>query len=337
MINNNLNIGAALIVKNNQSTITDTLNSIIPVCSQIVVVDTGSYDNTPQICTRLGAEVFFYKWVDDFSAARNYALKFLRTDWILSIDSDEQLDWFSLARYSDIITDDKVGGISIKIENFLDKEDLSNRSFHRYTRLFRNNLGFKYDGRVHEQISESIISSGLDIIESEIVIRHYGYQEVTTDKVKRNQDLLLKDIMNSPNYSWKIYHLAAAEFAGKNFSEAKSHFKQVVSSVELTTEQQEISRLRLAQIALRDEDFASINQWTRFVSNDTDREGFRKYILATAYLIQKNFTKAYSLFQSEEVIMSSLVNKTQLKKIFGLLQVSTKSKLEAESNLMAIC
>ena len=335
MINNNLNIGAALIVRNNQSTIADTLNSIIPVCSQIVVVDTGSYDNTPQICTRLGAEVYFFKWLDDFSAARNYALKFLRTDWILSIDSDEQLDWFSLARYSDIITDDTVGGISLKIENFLDKEDLSNRSFHRYTRLFRNNLGFRYEGRVHEQISESIINSGLDIIESEIVIRHYGYQEVTEDKVKRNQELLLKDMMNSPNDAWKIYHLAAAEFAGKNFAEAKAHFEQVVNSLELTTEQREIASLRLAQIALRDENFEIINKWTHFISNDTDREGFRKYILATGYLIQKNFNKAYSLFQSEEVIMSSLVNKTQLKKIFSLLQASLRSDFKTERSLQA--
>ncbi len=326
MINNNLNIGAALIVRNNQETIAATLNSIIPVCSQIVVVDTGSYDNTPQICTRMGTEVHFFKWIDNFSVARNYALKFLRTNWILSIDSDEQLDWFSLAKHSNIITDDKVGGISLKIENFLDKDDLSNRSFHRYTRLFRNKKDIKYTGRVHEQISESILHAGYDIIESEIVIRHYGYQSINDDKVKRNQELLLKDMMNSPNDAWKTYHLAAAEFAGKNFIEAEEHFKMVVESHELTNEQKEISKLRLAQIALRNEDTETVEYWCDFQSNDLDREGFRKYILATAYLILKKFNKAYTLFKDEEVIMSSLVNKSQIKKIFQLLQVTQRNE-----------
>ena len=64
---NSFNIGAAIICKNNSKTILKTLNSIENFCSQIVIVDTGSTDETPKICLNFGAEVYFHKWKDDFS------------------------------------------------------------------------------------------------------------------------------------------------------------------------------------------------------------------------------------------------------------------------------
>ena len=321
---NRAKLGAAIIVRNNEKTISETLESIIPVCSQIVVVDTGSYDKTPQICTRLGAEVHFFKWVDDFATARNYALSLLKTEWVLVIDSDEILDHYNFLKHSNIKINEKAGGINVKIENYLDKEDLSNKSYHRYTRIFRNHKDIRFIGRIHEQISESIFNAGYDIIESEILIKHFGYQEVSQDKVQRNQELLKREIEDSPDDPWKIYHLAAAEFAGKNFTESEAHFKQIFNSELLSTEQQEISKLRLSQIALRNELFDEIMHWTDFISSDIDREGFRKYIRGTAKLLAKDYKNASILFRSEEVVMSSLVNKEQLKKAYQILDYKLK-------------
>ncbi len=321
MLEKHINIGAAIIVRNNEKTISDTINSLIPICKQIVVVDTGSYDQTALICTRMGAEVYFFKWTDDFSAARNFANSLMRTDWILAIDSDEIIDNFQFAKHSDIAITDSIGGINIKIDNYLDKNDLSNRSVHRYTRIYRNHPKIKYTGKIHEQINESILNAGFEIIQSDITINHYGYQDVTIEKIKRNQELIKLDLLDSPNDPWKIYHLAAAEFAGKNFDIAEEHFKQVYNSLSLTTEQKEISKLRLSQICLKNENFTDLEFWTDFISSDKDREGFRKYIKATSYLLQKQYSIAKDLFYSEEVIMSCLVNKEQLQNAYKVINL----------------
>jgi glycosyltransferase involved in cell wall biosynthesis len=321
MIESQLNIGAAIIVKNNEKSIADTLNSIMPICKQIVVVDTGSYDRTAQVCSRLGAEVFFFKWINDFSAARNFAISLLRTDWIFSIDSDEVIDTYLFKKNSNIFIPENTGGINVIINNYLDRNDLSNKSSHRYTRIFKNHPQIRFSGKIHEQIHESIFNTGLEIIQSDITINHFGYQDVTTEKILRNQEMLKNEIIDSPDDPWKIYHLAAAEFAGKNFDVAEIHFKQIYNSKQLTDEQREISKLRLSQICLKNENFIELGIWTDFNSDNVDREGFRKYIQATSYLLQKHYSIAKDLFYSEEVIQSSFVNKENLQKAYQVLNI----------------
>ena len=89
-------IGAAIIAKNNDATIAATLQSIQRLCQQIVIVDTGSSDRTSEIALKYGAEIHYSLWNNSFAEARNHALEFLRTDWILIIDTDEILKSFNL-------------------------------------------------------------------------------------------------------------------------------------------------------------------------------------------------------------------------------------------------
>jgi glycosyltransferase involved in cell wall biosynthesis len=318
-MNGKFNIGAALIVKNNESMISQVLDSIIPICSQIVVVDTGSFDLTPQICARRGAEVYFKKWNGNFSDSRNYALSQIRTKWALSIDSDEILDVESLTRYDYLFSDPSIGGIKVLIDNYLDREDLTNKSSHKYTRIFRNDSRFQYKGRIHEQIADSIIDTGLRIVESNIKIEHYGYMNIDESKIRRNKELLEAELSSSPNDPWNLYHLASTEFAGKNFEEAEKHFLQIIDSPYLSEEQNELGRLRLSQISLKLEKYQEIEKWTNFESADINREGFRKYIQGASLLLQRKFSESYNILQSKEVQESNLVNKEYLKKTFIVL------------------
>ena len=68
-----IKLSLAMIVKNEEATIERVLKSAIPFCDQMVVVDTGSTDKTVEIAKSLGAEIYSFKWIDDFSAARNYS------------------------------------------------------------------------------------------------------------------------------------------------------------------------------------------------------------------------------------------------------------------------
>jgi len=97
-------LSLCMIVKDEESVIEDCLKSVKGVVDQIVVVDTGSRDSTIEICKRYGAEVYYYRWRDDFSAARNESIKYARGDWILWMDADERLDPGSVEKLKRLLT-----------------------------------------------------------------------------------------------------------------------------------------------------------------------------------------------------------------------------------------
>ena len=80
-----------MIVRDEASLLSECLASIQNVAQQIVVVDTGSNDDTVAIAKSFGAEVHHFEWIDDFAAARNESLRFATGDWILWLDADERL------------------------------------------------------------------------------------------------------------------------------------------------------------------------------------------------------------------------------------------------------
>ena len=85
-------ISVCMIVKNEEDNITQCLSSVRDVADEIVVVDTGSCDNTLAIAQSFGAKVFSCPWEDNFSIPRNVSLEHAQGEWILMIDADEQLE-----------------------------------------------------------------------------------------------------------------------------------------------------------------------------------------------------------------------------------------------------
>lgn len=81
-----------MIVKNEERYISRCLSSVQDIADEIVIADTGSQDNTKDICKSFQARVFDFEWENDFAKARNYALQHAEGDWILVLDADEELD-----------------------------------------------------------------------------------------------------------------------------------------------------------------------------------------------------------------------------------------------------
>ncbi|PHK36106.1 hypothetical protein VF13_37255, partial [Nostoc linckia z16] len=75
-----------MIVKNEAATLPKCLSSVNKVVDEMVVLDTGSIDRTPYVAQEFGAKVHHFKWCDDFSAARNAALKYVTGDWVLVLE-----------------------------------------------------------------------------------------------------------------------------------------------------------------------------------------------------------------------------------------------------------
>ena len=85
----NKTIALCMITRDSVDTLADAISSAKELVDEIVVLDTGSSDDTLTLAKSLGAMVYTKEWTNDFSAARNRALEFVTSDWILVLDSDE--------------------------------------------------------------------------------------------------------------------------------------------------------------------------------------------------------------------------------------------------------
>lgn len=84
-------ISLCMIVKNEERFLPGCLESVRQVCSEMIIVDTGSSDRTIEIAEKAGARVIHFSWCDDFAAARNAGIREARGDWVLALDADERL------------------------------------------------------------------------------------------------------------------------------------------------------------------------------------------------------------------------------------------------------
>jgi len=91
----NFNVVAVFIAKNEAENLPRLMKSIDGFADRVVIVDTGSTDNTVEIATQLGAEVHTIAWPDSFSDARNKAVELAnasKATWIAMFDADEVLE-----------------------------------------------------------------------------------------------------------------------------------------------------------------------------------------------------------------------------------------------------
>ncbi|RZB34876.1 MAG: hypothetical protein SRB1_00644 [Desulfobacteraceae bacterium Eth-SRB1] len=71
-----MRLSLCIIVKNEEKNLEPCIESVRPVIDEIIVVDTGSADDTRKITEKLVAKVFEFSWCDDFAAARNESIKY---------------------------------------------------------------------------------------------------------------------------------------------------------------------------------------------------------------------------------------------------------------------
>ncbi len=185
-----LPVTVCMIVRNEETNLSDAIDSVSDVVSEIVVIDTGSYDKTREIAKDAGCNLFDFTWIDDFAAARNFALSKATQPWILSLDADQRLPKSSVSQLRQVIHQN-IDSAVVHIETY----DANNQLIVQYPalRLFRADPRISYSGRVHESIDKSIKRNNLiHTDETKIVIHDFGYgsAEARLNKKKRNLELL---------------------------------------------------------------------------------------------------------------------------------------------------
>ncbi len=241
----------SMIVKNEERYLRGCLESVKDVVDQIVIVDTGSSDNTINIANEFGAMVYMYEWSDDFSAARNYALSKSEGEWILYLDADERLTKDSLDELGKITAQDKLSGCRCLVTS---PDDNSGKPHYmKYVRLFRNKKGIKFSGAVHEQIENSLLSNGYIIEETCIEITHLGYnvshQEVL-NKARRNLKLLTKEYGKNKS-PYNAFQLGNTYSILEEYENAKEYYLSSVIDGDLKSEYKAHAYLNLSGYELK--------------------------------------------------------------------------------------
>ena len=124
----NVRLSQCMIVKNEERNIERVLSCAKDYAFEQIVVDTGSTDRTVELAKNMGAKVFHYEWINDFAAARNYAIEQASGNWLLILDADEYIssdDFPKLMQLINKIQDDADPGkeylaINCKLVNIND-------------------------------------------------------------------------------------------------------------------------------------------------------------------------------------------------------------------------
>jgi len=241
-------LSQCMIVKNEEKNIKRALGWAKDIAFEQIVVDTGSTDRTVELAEEMGAKVYHFEWVNDFAAAKNYAMDLAKGDWIAILDADEYMsdkDAKQLIYILKRIQDDPAA--SKKCEaitcTFVDLDDNGNAAaVISHQRVFRNLLHLRYEGKIHEVIK---IQNG-QFNAPDIQILHTGYTRAVytdTNKTERNVMMLRNELERDPdNPDMMLYLADSLKGAGtkESLDEAIDLFSKALKSkraVNITTRQ----------------------------------------------------------------------------------------------------
>ena len=153
-------ISLCMIVKDEAKNLPRCLASVKDLVDEMVVVDTGSGDDTPTIAERAGAKVDFLMWGDNFAHARNVSITQATKDWILVLDADETLTKPGRQLVESIKKDKPLGEVSpadLLLVTMMRREIGANQSpYTQVSRLFRNHDKVEFIRPYHEGVDESV-------------------------------------------------------------------------------------------------------------------------------------------------------------------------------------
>ncbi|WP_169896765.1 TPR domain-containing glycosyltransferase [Clostridium chromiireducens] len=203
-----------MIVKNEEKNIGKCIESYKNIVNEIIVVDTGSDDNTVTIAKELGAKVFYYKWNNSFCRAKNFALGKAKGDWIIFLDADEYFD--STDKIENLLNSlsmKKIDCIVSKLINIDRNLDLI-KDVNPTIRIFRNSPKIKFKNDIHEVLYRQDRPLSRYIVENDdIIIYHTGYSsDIIENKVKRNIELIEETMIKKNDYTG-YYYLCDSYFA----------------------------------------------------------------------------------------------------------------------------
>ncbi|MDR1702977.1 MAG: glycosyltransferase family 2 protein [Sporomusaceae bacterium] len=245
-----MKISACWIAKNESENIRASIESVKNCAEELIVVDTGSTDYTIRIAKECGARVYHFEWINDFAAARNYALSLAAGEYVIFIDADEY--FFPALTKEDgetligIFEKDNLNILRIPITD-IEKKDGSFINQETYARIFRKE-GLYFANKIHET---ALLADGTRprySIADKYHLLHTGYSgDIIKQKLSRNLEILeaeqkrLQDPVKL--YSNAVYLMRELLFLEK-YEQAADICRYTLANNHLFTEGSKIAPVR---------------------------------------------------------------------------------------------
>jgi hypothetical protein len=214
-------IALVMIARNEAANIVRALSSARNHVDELVVLDTGSTDSTVTLARSAGARVGRFKWIDDFSAARNAALAFAEkhahADWHLVLDADEWIagDGAELLALRHAAPE-FVG--ALRVDSAFDTPSGPSTAPSWLSRVLPR--GVRYEGRIHEQPVHALAVRRLAT-----VLGHDGYRAAALkSKAGRNSRLLAAALAQAPHDAWLNYQVGKDHDVYERWADAARQF-----------------------------------------------------------------------------------------------------------------
>lgn len=217
-------ISLCMIVKNEEKVLARCLDSFADIMDEIIIVDTGSTDNTKDIALKYTDNVYDFKWTGDFSEARNFASSKASMEYIYTADADEYLDKENrdkLKKLKKILLPE----IEIVQMFYCTPSDMStvyNFEKEHRPKLYRRLREFVWTDAIHETLRIDPV-----VYDSDIEIQH----RPEGNHASRDLDALAK-VSKNTRLSKKLHHMYAMELfhsgTDEDFIRASSVFMQTL-------------------------------------------------------------------------------------------------------------
>jgi tetratricopeptide (TPR) repeat protein len=211
-------VSLCLITKDEEQNIAACIESAREVVDEIILVDTGSKDNTVRIATGYGARIYNFPWSNDFAAAKNETLKHASGEWVLALDADERLDPTNCHRIRRLLEKPDYQAYLLQL---ICPYTINGSSQVLATglsiRLFQNNIGMRYHGRLHENIHTRTTNGKTKVANTNISICHIGYIGNIEPKYRRNLSIIQQ---NKIHDAFLIFDLARIYYGLEQYPKA---------------------------------------------------------------------------------------------------------------------
>jgi tetratricopeptide (TPR) repeat protein len=214
----------------------------------MVIVDTGSADDSPDIARSFGARLVRAPWTDSFAAARNRYLDLARGDWILSLDADEVCGPTDPDRLRRGLARYRRAAFVCDVRNYFPMGDSSSQfrpgrfagevrpglgcAVTRTVRLFRHHSGARYSYPVHESLRPSLVRYGFRLGRWAAPIHHNGYlvpPSVVAAKIALYRRLGEIKVRQFPRYPLAYVELGKVVLQQGELARAEHLFRQCLA------------------------------------------------------------------------------------------------------------
>lgn len=233
-----------MIVKNEEKVISRCLECLKDIVDEMIIVDTGSTDSTKPIASEYTDKIFDFKWIDDFSAARNFSFSKATMDYIYVADADEILDEENREKFRNLKSnlDSSIDIVEMEYGNQLEMGSTYNFDVENRPKLYKRLRTFRWKDPIHE-----VVECYNNCFTSDIRIIH------KPEKLHASRDLSIfeKVVSEGKALSSRLHMMYARELyiAGndENLIKAYEYFNNSLTDSNMTDDDKRLSHCVLAR------------------------------------------------------------------------------------------